>query len=727
MMAVLGIPAGAVDRPSEALFELAPYRVVATRTALSEARIPASVTGLAQADLEHLAVADAGELIQFEPLVELPFDVGGGDAFVPYQSPGYSAFAIRGVGGNRVLVQIDGIRQPEIMTGGGGTRTDLFDPWLLSSLEILKGTGSSLYGSDALGGVVALSTRGATSAAGTALQFGARYNGASDERALLGVGSVVAGDWSARVGHVDRDGHERANYGEVEENPETRQSAHSLAALGWSSRDHEVSLTLERFRRDETYALDSAEGFQPALFLDITEVAFASEQVRERASLDYAWRPRKSTWLDAVTLLAYRQEATTDALNRQVAVAPNPSFGDGRDRTDTITFRQEARGLEAVATARATSGAIAHRITAGALLERNEMASGFVRLDRLPEEVETDLIGMAPSDTRRDALFLQNEMEWGDWLLVGGLRGEHYAIEPQDSAAYVNRLNERLPPGFPALRPVDYALTTWAPSVSLARFWTTELMTYGRFSRGYRQPTAEEFTGLFYHGAEFVILPNPELREETSDGWELGLKWFNERVQLQAAVFLTDYAGFIETVDTGERLEPGNPRSLRIQQARNLEAARIHGFEVSARWQLLSPGATEPTRLHLLTTLGKAWGEDRQTGAPLASVSPLKAVAALGWEATSGRWATTLSATYRAEHHDPPEQTRFVPEASLVLDWFGQWRVNDYLLLQAGVGNLLDERYHLWSHSNQGIHFADQPERSTLPGRYLHAGVRVRF
>lgn len=728
----LGVLAGSASfldarsRPSDDVYELEPFRVVATRTALLESEIPASVAGLTMTDLDRLAVADAADLLRFEPLVDLPFDVGGSDAFVPYQSPGYSAYSIRGMDGNRVLLQIDGIRQAPVMSFSGGTRTDLFDPWLLSSLEILKGTASSLYGSDALGGVVALSTRAAVPPGTTRIDAGARHNQTNDELALLGIVSAASGDWAGRLGHVSREASERQNYGDTPENPESMRSRHSIGTVSWMpSNRHHLHFTAEVFHRESSYQLDSAEGFQPQLLLNLTELSFAAEEERRRASVDYTWSP-KSGFVEEGRLLFYVQDSATDALSRQVGVPP-VSFLPGRDRTDNITFDQTQLGVESGITVGWESGAWEHRLTTGLSLESAAAENDFIRTDRAPVLIVEDLIGMAPSRTWRSAVYLQDEIRWRQWGLIAGMRAEYYSIQPENSEPYVNRLNERLPPGFPELHAVDYQLTSWAPSVAVSYRWTRELMTYGRYARGYRQPTAGEFTGLFFHGAEFVILPNSDLHEEVSDAWEVGTKWFSKRVEVQVAAFTTDYDGFFETVATGERLDPGDPLSLEIQQIRNVAAARISGYEISSRWHLLPPNADVRTRLQLIATVGQAWGENRTTGDSLASISPLKAVGGLSWEAADGKWNVLLTATYRAKHHEPPPETLFVPDASLVWDLSGSYHVTDWLLLEGGVRNLTDERYHLWANSNQGIHFADDPDRSTLPGRNFFAGVRVRF
>ena len=64
--------------------------------------------------------------------------------------------SIRGLGGKRVNILIDGIRIADAYTGYG---RDVVDMGLLKRVEILKGPSSALYGSDGLAGVVSYVTK----------------------------------------------------------------------------------------------------------------------------------------------------------------------------------------------------------------------------------------------------------------------------------------------------------------------------------------------------------------------------------------------------------------------------------------------------------------------------------------------------------------------------------------------------------------------------------------
>jgi len=80
----------------------------------------------------------------------------GGNTSSNYWQEGFS---IRGLGGPRVLVLTDGVRQAGQGIGYGGGNLALYDLYSIEKVEVLRGPASVIYGTDALGGVVSITTR----------------------------------------------------------------------------------------------------------------------------------------------------------------------------------------------------------------------------------------------------------------------------------------------------------------------------------------------------------------------------------------------------------------------------------------------------------------------------------------------------------------------------------------------------------------------------------------
>ena len=127
--------------------------VIGTKTERKISDVAGSISVLDEEYIERQLIQDIADLVKYEPGVSVS---GTGSRF------GLSGFAIRGIEGNRVLTLVDGVRVPEEFSFGPflNARRDFVSVESIRMLEISKGSGSSLYGSDALGGVVSILTRG---------------------------------------------------------------------------------------------------------------------------------------------------------------------------------------------------------------------------------------------------------------------------------------------------------------------------------------------------------------------------------------------------------------------------------------------------------------------------------------------------------------------------------------------------------------------------------------
>ena len=123
---------------------LANVVVSASRQQISNLKTPYSVSVFQQKDIEKLASRATPDMLSNIPGVFIQkTNLGGGSAFV------------RGLTGNQTLLIIDGIRfNNSTFRYGPNQYLNNIDPSIISKIELLKGSGSVQYGSDALTGVV---------------------------------------------------------------------------------------------------------------------------------------------------------------------------------------------------------------------------------------------------------------------------------------------------------------------------------------------------------------------------------------------------------------------------------------------------------------------------------------------------------------------------------------------------------------------------------------------
>jgi vitamin B12 transporter len=133
---------------SEIDLDLDPVIVTATRTAEPADQTLASATVITRDDIERLQPHSVQELLTGLPGISTANTGGLGKA---------SSVFVRGTEADETLVLIDGIRVGSVSTGT--TAFEQLPVDQIERIEIVRGPRSSLYGSDAIGGVIQIFTR----------------------------------------------------------------------------------------------------------------------------------------------------------------------------------------------------------------------------------------------------------------------------------------------------------------------------------------------------------------------------------------------------------------------------------------------------------------------------------------------------------------------------------------------------------------------------------------
>lgn len=122
--------------------------VTATRTAQLADEVLAPVIVISRAEIERRQPIDVADLLRLHAGIDIGRNGG----------PGQSAsLFLRGTDSNHTLVLIDGVRMNPATIGGAAVHN--LDPAVIERIEVVKGPRSTLYGSDAIGGVINIITR----------------------------------------------------------------------------------------------------------------------------------------------------------------------------------------------------------------------------------------------------------------------------------------------------------------------------------------------------------------------------------------------------------------------------------------------------------------------------------------------------------------------------------------------------------------------------------------
>ncbi|MEW5824957.1 MAG: TonB-dependent vitamin B12 receptor [Pseudomonadota bacterium] len=133
---------------SEPATDLGEIVITGARVAQPEDEALAALTVITREDIDRSQATSLAELMQGLPGVSLANSGGPGKS---------TSLFLRGSNSNHVLVLIDGVRMGSATTGGFAWEHLL--PGQIERIEILRGPASSLYGSEAIGGVVQIFTR----------------------------------------------------------------------------------------------------------------------------------------------------------------------------------------------------------------------------------------------------------------------------------------------------------------------------------------------------------------------------------------------------------------------------------------------------------------------------------------------------------------------------------------------------------------------------------------
>lgn len=322
------------------------------------------------------------------------------------------------------------------------------------------------------------------------------------------------------------------------------------------------------------------------------------------------------------------------------------------------------------------------------------------------------------SRTINAGAYLQDEIGFagGDFRLVPALRVDRYELEP------------RMDPVFrednPGVDITDLSHTSVSPKLGAVWHFAPDWSLFGGYARGFRAPPyADVNIGLTNVRFGYTAIANPDLEPETSDGFELGVRYSGSSLYASLAAYDNRYRDFIESfVFTGF-----NEQGLMVFQSRNVADARIHGVEAKAGIELdaLAP-ALEGWSLHGAAAWSR--GEDRTADAPLESIAP--PTASLGLAYDGGDWGVELAGRFAARRGRLPDPLLFQSPGYGVFDLYTHWQLGSGARLNLGVTNLADRKY--WA--NGDIPLGENPlsnandsnvDRYTAPGRALSASITL--
>ena len=597
---------------------------------------------------------------------------------------------LRGLKKESVVVMVDGVRmnsaQPQ------GAIASFLDLGLLERAEVVKGPGSVLYGSGAMGGVVHLITPDVGFSAEEQFggRIGARFSSvdkgvagaalltrSSENSALvLGVAGRDVDDYRSPDGREDRTGYQSDTL--------LAKYRHKL------NEDLTLRVNLQRHEDEDVWYQGSARtgaGIPAPLG---TATIHSPEQRRELYELGVDARLGEGT----LSAEVYRQE-----IFRQIRAFSSTKQRDYvRNDVTFVTDGAKAKYLFPVGQD--------HLLTFGAELWR--MRGDPERyIDNNPPAFDNNMRNdpFDKGEIESAGAFVQDEFTLGDTRIVAGARFDRVTGDAQrkgmTQTTGLDNADNNLSWSLAAIQPLD-----------------ENLSAYANLGRAYRAADMRERFEDSARGDGYFHVGNPQLDPEVSTSFELGLKQHGVGLQYQLAAFYTRIDDYIAGRVTGV-VNPQNGLPFKLTE--NLDKVTIYGIEGSASMPV---GA-------FVADVGFTWlrGENHQDDEPLYQMPAPELTLGIGQPAERGFW-------WRAQLRAVTEQDRIATRfsngtedatagfvtADAEFGWqFGKVGAFESAGLAVQLTNLADKRYH--EHQTEGV----SGNELAAPGRGIALGLNGSF
>lgn len=696
------------------------------------------------------ASSSLSNIVRYQPLVSAPATASGSGNV--WDSNGNAGYNIRGIEGNRIGLEIDGIALPDAAPKPDSTSMnafavgrEYFDPEMMQEVTIATGAQTAGNGASGLGGKVRFRSKAPQDFVSSKEPIYVAYKFAHDSGNASRLHSLTGAwgsqDVQAMLVVAKRDGEQTKTLGKVVPNPDDWNSQAVLAKLNWNIQSNQrLAFTIDTFEHDSQRVFSSR--INPTYPQGVKQFANTD---RTRFSVDYD-HTLSTDWIDHLSVRAYTQ----DAKQKDLSLANYVLSGKANYRTIETAYLNKLNGLSIDAEKKLNS----HALNYGFKLETSNSQRPW-KEDRLViatgEHQITNKNRMADMDGQIIAAYVNDKIGF-DLLgqsstLTPGVRFEQRKLTPQNLRTYIL--------GVPAAAKEIQEETSRfvTPSLRLDIQHTPSLSSFTAFSRNTRPVSAAEKTGTYdsfsYTGAGqgYAILGNPKLKNETSDAFELGL---NARphsgVELQLSGFYNRYQNFIDYVIQPADLVNYPTITFGLYRPENIGKAATWGGEVSAQFRLeeWSP-ALRGTSAYFALGAANGTAENSKTGRRdfLPSVAPMKASYGLRYDDPSKLFGAALNGIY-VDAKQPAIDVvsgggetapRFALPSYSLFDVNAYWNIQKNLKLNLAVYNLSNQKY--WDYANsrklaamKGANDAAaalEIERQVMPGRSVVLSVQLSY
>jgi len=638
---------------------------------------------------------------------------------------GQSGISIRGIGGNRVAMEVDSVPMSDQFSIGSYSYAgrNLIELDNFQQIEILKGPASSIYGSDAIGGVVNFISRKPNDLLSETQEdfyvgVKSAYKSADNSKSINVQAAVPIDKLSVLASITQRSGDELSHQtsSDLQDN---QQSSSNTSLMLYGIYDinpnHQLGLRYQEVERSTESNMQSLLGIER--FESTTALLGDDESNSQTLSLHYDFMLDRAV-VDGGVARLYQQSSDI----QQFTLEDRVSRGNSLQFDRRFYFEQDLVGARLNLYSNVYGKNVDHEFGYGLELSRT-------KVEELRDSLQTNLNTGATTNIILSEDFPLRDFpnstidEYGFYVndqitilnsklsVIPAIRYDNYHLKPKSDSIYLA--------DNPASTAVAVKANHWTPKLGLLYEFSANAEVYLQYSEGFRAPPFEDANiGLDIPMFNIRAIPNPNLKAETSKGYELGFNYKNAKHAFEWVLFHTDYKDFIQTkVNLG--FDPVSGRVL--FQSQNLDSASIYGSELNYSY-FINDAFTVNTSAF--------WnkGENKVNQQALNETQPHQLLASVIYQHQAFRASLILTHTDAKNDLDKSiEESLFEAPSYTTLDVLANYDVNRHLQISASISNITDEAYWPWATVN-GL-LATDPLLDVLsaPGREFSVQLKYSW
>lgn len=649
VLTALSVSAHANDK-SEETVKLDTIVVTASSQAVNIKEAPASISVITRADIEKQPVSSLGQLLSKVP------GVTGGTS----PSKDGSKIKIRGLPDNYTLILVDGKRigssrdtsyRPDL----GRQDLNWITPDMIERIEVVRGPMSSLYGSDAMGGVINIITRKIPDVWGGNVTLNYTQPTTSSK---LGT-SVQTGVMAA---------------GPLTDNLGLRLTA------GLTEREADK----ERKAGDGTTG-SKDQNYNAMLHYQLTD--------KHSLSFDAGHSIQKNTKGSQVNALTGAESETSwgpsELTHNNYGISHEGEWAIGKSKLNAYynDYDQSLSGSITKSNETIVEGSLS--MPFDFLLEQAVTVGGQWKKQEL---TNTSTIGTLPGGSWDGKSYSNPTVDNKSWALFVE---DNISLLDNLKLTVGNRLDHD-----------DKYGSHHSPRAYLVYSPTEDLVIKGGVAKGFRAPTVKESTagaatesggngcrGLLgrtwydeknashiYTSGSCYMTGNPNLKPEESTNYEIGINYSGFSSDLGITYFHTDFKNKIAYSPLGYYYGNWFTRN------ENINSAITHGLELVANYPIMNNLNWNNNATYFFEA------KDKDTNTPLLTTPKLIVNSALNWKPIDPL-SLELAAQYQGKQYlTATTATSSMQKRHTIMNLAANYEHSDSLTLRAGLTNLLDKK-----------------------------------